>query len=193
LPGWQQYYQAHHSDTFELVSVASDMGGDDAVRTWTERAGATFPTVIDADNTLGALLGFKAIPNGVLIDHDGIIRYAKYGGFEVSNAAELAAFEAALRGSSGQTPHADAAGRLTPELQERVAALLRTGFQRMAAGDRDAGLDAWRQALALDPANFVIRKQLWRADHPERFGEEIDFAWQQGQLAAEREREAAGR
>jgi hypothetical protein len=39
----------------------------------------------------------------------------------------------------------------------------------------------------LDPDNLVIRKQLWRADHPERFGEVIDGDWQRQQLARERE------
>jgi len=59
------------------------MGGEDAVRIWTERAGLTFPTLLDPDNRLGALFGFKAIPNGILIDREGVIRYTKFGGFGV--------------------------------------------------------------------------------------------------------------
>jgi hypothetical protein len=50
---------------------------------------------------------------------------------------------------------------------------------------------AWRDALRLDPANFTIRKQIWVTEHPEKFFPAIDFAWQQEQLAAEREREIA--
>ena len=68
------------------------------------------------------------------------------------------------------------------EIDER-AALLREGIAQMDAGNRQAGLEAWRAALRLDPANLVIRKQLWRADHPERFGEVIDSDWQREQLA----------
>ncbi len=38
---------------------------------------------------------------------------------------------------------------------------------------------------------FLIRKQIWVAEHPERFFPTIDFPWQQEQLAAERARELA--
>jgi len=162
------------------------------VRHWTERAGAQFPTVIDAENQFGALLGFKAIPNGLLLDPHGIIRYAKFGGFDVGNSADLAAIEAAVR-EHGPSPQA---GSVNPDVHQaptRVDALLRDGVRRLALGDRDGGLAAWRAALAIDPDNFVIRKQLWRAEHPDRFGEEIDFDWQKQQLARERAAEAAGR
>ncbi len=52
-------------------------------------------------------------------------------------------------------------------------------------GQRDAALAAWRMALALDPANFTVRKQIWRAEHPERFYPDIDLAWQKQQLVRE--------
>jgi len=52
-------------------------------------------------------------------------------------------------------------------------------------GDSAGALDWWRRALARDPANFTIRKQIWRTEHPERFSPEIDFAWQKEQLARE--------
>ncbi|HEY8743997.1 MAG TPA: TlpA disulfide reductase family protein, partial [Chloroflexota bacterium] len=79
MPGWQHYYTTRRPGDLELLSVAVDMGGEDAVRIWTERAGLTFPTLLDPDNRLGALFGFKAIPNGILIDREGVIRYTKFG------------------------------------------------------------------------------------------------------------------
>ena len=51
LPGWQQYI-AQHGD-FSFLSVAADMGGAAAARPWHEKAGATFTTVVDAENILG--------------------------------------------------------------------------------------------------------------------------------------------
>jgi hypothetical protein len=45
---------------------------------------------------------------------------------------------------------------------------------------------AWREALRADPDNFVIRKQIWAVEHPERFYPSIDWAWQRDQLARER-------
>jgi hypothetical protein len=193
LPGWQRWYTQQRPADLELLSVAVDLEGEEAVRRWTERAGATFPTVLDAENRLGALLGYKVIPNGVLLDPEGVIRYAKLGGFEVNRPEDLAAVEAAMRSHA----HPVAGGRtgkdLSAEEQARVAALLREGTAMLQTGRGEAGLAAWREALRLDPDNFVIRKQLWRADHPDRFGETIDFEWQRGQLAVEKEREARQR
>lgn len=156
------------------------------MRTWTERAGLTFPTLLDPDNHLGDLFGFKAIPNGILIDPEGVIRYTKFGGFDVADAGDLTAIEDAV--AAAQTP--GGGGRRVAQVDEgaaRAAALLREGTTQMAAGNRQAGLDSWRAALRLDPDNLIIRKQLWRADHPERFGEVIDSDWQREQLAQEQE------
>jgi hypothetical protein len=38
---------------------------------------------------------------------------------------------------------------------------------------------------AVDPVNFVIPKQIWAVEHPERFYPTIDVAWQEEHLAAE--------
>jgi tetratricopeptide (TPR) repeat protein len=178
----------------ELLSVAVDVGGEAAVRTWTERAGLTFPTLLDADNRLGALFGFKAIPNGILIDPDGVVRYTKFGGFDVASAADLRAVEQAITAAPVQ-PSADGDHRPLPidAGPAQAAALLSAGTAELAAGNREAGLEAWRAALRLDPDNFIIRKQLWRADHPERFGEVIDSDWQREQLAQEQDGRAGGR
>ena len=46
-------------------------------------------------------------------------------------------------------------------------------------------LAAWARAVEKDPKNFVIRKQIWRALYPERFGETLDLAWQKEQIARE--------
>ena len=169
------------------------MGGEDAVRTWTERAGLTFPTLLDADNRLGTLFGFKAIPNGILLDADGVIRYTKFGGFDVTSTADLAAVEAAIATAPFREPAGD--GGNSQEVVGAgapVATLLREGATLLAAGERAAGLEAWRAALRLDPENFIIRKQLWRADHPERFGEVIDSDWQREQLAQEQAARSGG-
>jgi hypothetical protein len=72
-----------------------------------------------------------------------------------------------------------------------VATKLHLGRVLLDAGRSAEAVAAWREALRLDPQNFTIRKQVWVADHPEKFFPTIDFAWQQEQLAAEREREIA--
>lgn len=65
----------------------------------------------------------------------------------------------------------------------------------MRAGRRQEGVGLWIHAYEHDPKNFVIRKQIWRALYPERFGDPIDLAWQKEQIAREDElgfREANG-
>ena len=66
---------------------------------------------------------------------------------------------------------------------------LRQGLDLLHAGDREGALRSWREALAADSENYVIRKQIWAVEHPERFYPTIDFAWQEEQLAREPERE----
>jgi hypothetical protein len=166
------------------------MDGEAAVRTWAERAGLTFPTLLDPGNRLGALFGFKAIPNGILIDPEGVVRYTKFGGFDVANATDIASVEQAVLAAPPTTGSEAHGGASITAGAVEAAALLKEGAALLANGNRAAGMAAWRDALRLDPENLVIRKQLWRADHPERFGEVIDSAWQREQLTQERAAEA---
>lgn len=65
---WQQFVARNAGKAFQFVSVAVDNQGAAAARPWTERAGATFPTVIDRDNALAAIYDYKLIPNGIFLD-----------------------------------------------------------------------------------------------------------------------------
>ncbi len=57
----------------------------------------------------------------------------------------------------------------------------------MLRGDSRGAAELWRRASELDQDDFVIRKQLWRALHPDRFGERLDLEWQQEQMKREDE------
>jgi hypothetical protein len=139
-----------------------DNQGAAAVRPWTERAGATFPTVVDRDNVLAAVYDYKLIPNGIFLDAAGIIRYRKIGGFTVEQAADV---EAIQRLIDGEIEQVDLATRAVPyHLGETARTLVQTRLRRGAElFARGAGAEAvveWRQALHLDPANLTIRKQI---------------------------------
>ena len=60
--------------------MAVDAQGPDKVQPYLDLAGATFVTLIDEPNLLSSIFGFKAVPNGLLIDEYGILNYQKYGG-----------------------------------------------------------------------------------------------------------------
>lgn len=56
----------------------------------------------------------------------------------------------------------------------------------LAEGDKPAALVAMNRARSLDPKNWLIRKQIWALEHPDRFYDgPVDFAWQRQQLALE--------
>jgi len=57
--------------------------------------------------------------------------------------------------------------------------------ERLEQGDRSAALRHLKLALKRDPNNWIIRKQIWATEHPERFYDgDVDFAWQKQQLRA---------
>ncbi len=63
-----------------------DAQGAEKARPYVEKANAQFITVVDEENLLGQLYGFKAIPNGYLIDEQGVVQYKKLGGFDIRRA-----------------------------------------------------------------------------------------------------------
>lgn len=61
---------------------------------------------------------------------------------------------------------------------------------RLANGQKVEAAADLKRALALDTANYVVRKQIWMLEHPDKFHPEIDWTWQREQLAKERKEEA---
>jgi peroxiredoxin len=192
LPGWQRFYDAHRDDAFALLSIALENLGAEAARPFVAAAGATFPTLIDEHGLMSDRLGFKVVPNGLLVDERGVIRYAKYGGFSIDEPADVAAVEQFL---AGETLDADLGSPppyvLSPVERELVATKLQLGRLLDAGGQRAEAVATWRSALRFDPENLTIRKQIWLAEHPEKFHPTIDWDWQRGQLQQEREAEIA--
>jgi peroxiredoxin len=86
LPAWQSFYRKHQGENFMLISIAMDALGARVVRPFVERAGVTFPTLVDSADGLWDLYGFEVIPNGYYVDERGCIRYLKVGGFDVRDA-----------------------------------------------------------------------------------------------------------
>ena len=89
LPAWQDFYQRHQGESFELISIAMDALGPQVVRPFVEHAGVTFPTVVDSADGLWDLYGFEILPNGYYIDERGCVRYLKVGGFDVREATTV--------------------------------------------------------------------------------------------------------
>lgn len=171
--------------------MAVDGRGAEVVKPYTE--GTTFTTVVDSDNQLAHRLGFKIVPNGIFIDEDGTIRLIKEG-FEVSNEEHVQAVEQLIRGDVEKIEFAEGDAKSKPSnIQAELAQTkYKLGVEYARGGKEDEGLKELDEALALDPENFVIRKQRWYIRHPEKFSPTIDFEWQQEQIKLEKAEEAKG-
>ncbi len=166
----------------EILSIAVDAQGAEKARPFVEKAGATFTTLVDERNLLGRTYGFKAIPNGYLIDESGVVRYKRLGGFDVRRADTGQVVD---RWCTGQDLDEHAAPPAEPGAEnDGVHALFQRGQELYHEGRVDEAIEQWREAAALEPANWIVRKQLWAVEHPERFYDgAVDFDWQKEQIA----------
>lgn len=188
MPGWQQFYKQYGGSDFEIVSVAVDVQGADRAGPWVKKSGATFTTLVDSEATLGARFGLNYVPFSILIDETGrMVREPQY--VNVADDAQRAAIadwiekgnESLSRAKPAKTSDAASFASAEAKLRfSRAALLLQLGRTRDAATEL-------KRALIRDPDNWLIRKQIWAIEHPERFYEgDVDFGWQQEQLKRER-------
>jgi len=161
------------------------------VAPYVSQAGVTYPVAVDTENRLGKLFGFTMVPNGIMVNPAGTITFIREGDFNVAREDQrrLLADLIAGRRESVPTWTPRRSYLLTPQQEARVATLYARGFALLRAGEAAAALRTWREALLLDPDNFIIRKQCWYLEYPEKFQPEIDFDWQRQQLARERRAE----
>jgi hypothetical protein len=83
LPGWQHVTKTHRDTDFSVGSDAVEHSGSEAARSFVEGAGATFLTRIDEQGALSRHFSVKVVPNGVLVNEQGAIRWAKFDGFSI--------------------------------------------------------------------------------------------------------------
>ena len=152
-------------------------------RRYVEKAGSKLTTLVDQENILSDLYGFRAVPNGFLIDEKGIVRFSQLGAFDVRRRETAEILERWVSGQSQALAGEESAGVLDPE-HSQANATFREGLDLYKAGKTGEALTRWRQGLELDPDNYLIRKQIWAVENPERFYEgDVDYNWQREQFA----------
>lgn len=162
-----------------MIAVAQDVQGEERVRPIVEAGDIRFPVLVDRASELGRALGFRIVPSGFFVDETGTIRYRHTDDFDVADPRVRWNLDRFLAGEATEAPAED--GRMDPSALRRFA----EGVAAFTAGRRDEALQIWRQALELDPDNFVIRSQIWAAEHPEHFWPVVDREWQELQLVKE--------
>lgn len=181
-------YDQLKGGNFELLSVAVDGQGPEVVKPFVE--GTTFPTLVDEDNRLVNLFGFKIVPNGIFIDEEGTILMIEEG-FKVENPEHVKAVEQLLAKEVETVRFKEKAEKKeSPNLQLQLAQTkFKLGMEYAKLNRKEEALKELDDAILLDPDNFTIRKQRWYIRFPEKFSPAIDFEWQQGQLEREKQEE----
>ena len=160
-----------------------DAQGFEKARPYVEMATAEYTTVVDEENLLGQLYGFKAIPNGFLIDEEGIVRYKSLGGFDIRRDKTAAIVDQWVRGLGLDDSLEQSAAELGPE-HLQANAHFRDGMALYRAGSVAEAVVEWRKGAELEPDNYIIRKQIWAVENPERFYTgDVDYDWQDEQEA----------
>ncbi len=189
MPGWQEFYEKHKHEDFDILSVSVDIQGAEVAKPYAQDL--PFTTVVDTENKLANLFGFKIVPNGIFVDKEGIIRLIKQG-FQVSQANHVEALEKLVTGVVDKVELDDT--YYEPKHIALEAQLAQTkfklGMEYSKNGKKEEALKELDEALLLDPDNFLIRKQRWYIRHPEKFSPTIDIEWQQEQLTKEKEEES---
>jgi hypothetical protein len=156
-----------------------DTQGAGAVRPFLTGLEEAFPALIDAENVLGSTFGFKAIPNGVLVDQRGRVDSIVAGGFDIRRPETRRLVEAWLAGV--EIPFLEPSDDVA--WSKEALGLFQEAAAAIRRNDRSEAIRLLKMAYPLDPDNYIIRKQLWAIEHPERFyAGEIDKDWQKRQL-----------
>lgn len=180
MPVWQQMYAEITSAGSDILSIAVDLQGPELPRPFHDKAGAQFTTVVDTRTIVTRTFGVRAIPNGALIDEDGILRYSLYGGFDIRNPATKKLVSGFLfDGEVTLTDETEVKGAVD------VASLdhFERGLELYGSGDLEGAAVIWRQGMELEPDHWNMRKQLWAIEHPDRFYDgKVDYDWQKVQV-----------
>ncbi|HCV27053.1 MAG TPA: hypothetical protein QGI07_10035 [Dehalococcoidia bacterium] len=164
----------------DVLSIAVDLQGPDFPRPFHDKAGAQFTTVVDAGTIVTRTFGVRAVPNGALIDENGVLRYALYGGFDIrKSATKRLVSDFLLNGDMNLTKDTPVQGAVD------VASLdhFERGLALYSSGDLEGAAAIWREGIKVEPDHWNMRKQLWAIEHPDRFYDgDVDYDWQKVQV-----------
>ena len=177
LPVWQKTYKELFADddNVEFVSVAMDAIYHDKVKQFHQSAKAEFTTLIDTDNSLSKLMGFKVVPNILLINSDGELEYWKFGKADIRNSYYKNLIKRWIS-------------------REKINILPKDNFINASNQNHQLSLGKFNEYVntgnlrvnevrGLELDNMIVRKQLWAKENPEKFYQgNIDSDWQKQNL-----------
>ena len=157
-------------------------------RPWYNKANAEFVTLVDSQNILGNRYNLKAIPYGVMIDEAGRLVKPPFN-INVANKETITMLEKWLSDPTYNATLLRSVKPLNKSQNPQVIeanARFQLGLTLLEVGKKAEAMSEWRKALALDPKNWIIHKQIWAVEHPDKFYDgNVNFGWQKAQLEAE--------
>jgi hypothetical protein len=139
-----------------------------------KKAGASYEMLIDATCTLARRWGLKRVSVCILLDENGVVLATG----EHPNDGFEAEVEKALPKRPGEPPPEPKVDTKNTQIE----ILIQACTNLLSRNRKEDAANALRKALALDPENRVIPKQVWAILHPEKFYEgAIDKEWQRKQ------------
>ena len=177
MPVWQKTYKELFADddNVEFLSVAMDAIYHDKVKQFHQSAKAEFTTLIDTDNSLSTLMGFKVVPNILLINSDGELEYWKFGKADIRNSYYKNLIKRWIS-------------------REKINILPKDNFINASNQNHQLSLGKFNEYVntgnlsvnevrELELDNMIVRKQLWAKENPEKFYQgNIDSDWQKQNL-----------
>ncbi len=180
LPVWQDFNNKY-SEKVSIISIAIDLQGHEKVNRYISGLNLTFPTLIDQKNITGNLYGFKAIPNGILINEKGYIVAKQLGNFDIRNIQTRNKLKNWLINDQDFNNQIEMT-KFTNKTKESNQ-LFQKGMDSFQSGKIQEALDYWKEGIKIDPKNYIIRKQVWAIEHPDKFySGEINYQWQKTQI-----------
>ncbi len=79
MPSLNALYQDYRVKGFEILAIASDVQGRDAVAPFVAEYGLTFPVLLDPRNAVGTRVQVQGIPTTFLLDRQGRIAGREMG------------------------------------------------------------------------------------------------------------------
>lgn len=156
---------------------------------WHDKADAEFLTLVDSQNILGNSYNLKAIPYGIMIDEAGRLVKQPFS-INVAKKETISMLEKWL---SDPTYNTTLLQNIKPPKKPKnpnvveANARFQLGLALLEVGKKQEAMVEWRKALKLDPKNWIIHKQIWAVEHPDKFyNGNVDYGWQKAQLEAEK-------
>jgi hypothetical protein len=163
-------FHRQHPDT-ATVSIACDAQGVDLPMRYLAAAKSTHGMWIDATCVLSRRWGLKELPLLLLLDEEGCLAWTgKLDEASLSEIEKLLPKPAARR----DVPYPKVDTKNT-----RIEFLVQLCTNYLTRRRTEDACGFLRQALAVDPENRIIPKQVWAIQHPEKFySGPIDKDWQ---------------